>query len=328
MKKKQINWGFIGCGDVTVSKSGPAFRMVEGSNVVAVMSRHADRAEAYARERDIARWYDDAQALIADDEVNAIYVATPPSSHTTYAIMAMKAGKPVYIEKPMAVSYEECCRINRIADETGTKCFVAYYRRYQPYFLKVKELLEAERIGKVAAVQVRYARPPLPQDLDRAVLPWRLQPDIAGGGYFYDLAPHQIDILQELLGYILEAEGCTANRAGLYDVEDTVTAAFRFDSGVVGSGTWSFAAHETAAEDRIEIIGDHGKISFSTFSYEPISLHTVAVHETFDVGRPNPVQLPLIRAVVEDLQGGARCSCDGVSATTVNWVLDKIMGKS
>lgn len=81
-------------------------------------------------------WYDDAQELIDDPEVNAIYIATPPSSHATYAIMAMKAGKPAYIEKPMAQTYEECTRINRISQETGIPCFVAYYRRYLPYFQK------------------------------------------------------------------------------------------------------------------------------------------------------------------------------------------------
>ena len=114
--EKIIKWGFIGCGEVTKYKSGPAFQKVKGSEVVAVMSRERDKAQAYARERGIRRWYDDAQALVDDPEVNAVYIATPPSSHATYAIMSMKAGKPVYIEKPMAVTYEECCRINRVSE--------------------------------------------------------------------------------------------------------------------------------------------------------------------------------------------------------------------
>lgn len=129
MSEKIIKWGFIGCGEVTKKKSGPAFQKVEGSEVVAVMSRDGSKAKAYAEERGIRKWYDDAQELIDDPEVNAIYIATPPSSHATYAIMSMKAGKPAYIEKPMAVTYEECTRINRISRETGVPCFVAYYRR-------------------------------------------------------------------------------------------------------------------------------------------------------------------------------------------------------
>ena len=140
--EKIIKWGFIGCGEVTRYKSGPAFQKIENSEVVAVMSRNGDKAKNYAKEHGIAKWYDDAQKLINDPEVNAVYIATPPSSHANYAIMAMQAGKPVYIEKPMAVTYEECCRINRTSEETGVPCFVAYYRRYLPYFLKVKELIE------------------------------------------------------------------------------------------------------------------------------------------------------------------------------------------
>lgn len=159
MSDKIIKWGFIGCGEVTKYKSGPAFQKVEGSKVVAVMSRDGKKAKAYAKERNIPKWYDDAQELIDDPDVNAVYIATPPSSHATYAIMSMKAGKPVYIEKPMAQTYEECARINRISQETGVPCFVAYYRRYLPYFMKVKELVDKGTIGNVINVQIRFAQP-------------------------------------------------------------------------------------------------------------------------------------------------------------------------
>ena len=135
MSERIIKRGFIGCGEVTKYKSGPAFQKIENSEVVAVMSRNGDKAKTYAKERGIPKWYDDAQELIDDEEVNAVYIATPPSSHATYAIMSMKAGKPVYIEKPMAVTYEECCRINRTSQVTGVPCFVAYYRRYQLAFV-------------------------------------------------------------------------------------------------------------------------------------------------------------------------------------------------
>lgn len=182
-----VKWGFIGCGEATEKKSGPAFNLVKGSEVVAVMGRDKEKTRNYAHRHNIPHWYTDAQALIDDPEVNAIYIATPPSSHATYAIMAMKAGKPVYVEKPLAASYEDCARINRISRETGIPCFVAYYRRYLPYFLKVKELLPL--VGQVLNVQIRFAVPPRDLDYNRDNLPWRVNPDIAGGGYFYDLAP-------------------------------------------------------------------------------------------------------------------------------------------
>ena len=152
MKLDKVKWGFIGCGEVTEKKSGPAFNMIEGSEVVAVMSRDEEKVKSYAMRHHIPRWYTDAQELIGDEDVNAIYIATPPSSHATFAIMAMKAGKPVYIEKPMAASYEDCARINRISRETGVPCFVAYYRRYLPYFQKVRQLVEEGEIGNVINV--------------------------------------------------------------------------------------------------------------------------------------------------------------------------------
>ena len=327
MDQNIIKWGFIGCGEVTEKKSGPAFSLVPGSEIVAVMSRNKEKARSYAERHGIRRWYSDAQELVDDPDVNAVYIATPPSTHTTFAIMAMKAGKPVYVEKPIASNYEDCCRLNRIVEKTGVPCFVAYYRRLLPYFLKVGELIRSGAIGRVINVQIRFAVPPRDLDYNRKDLPWRVQPDIAGGGYFYDLAPHQIDLLQQYFGPIIEAKGYKDNRGGLYEAEDTVSACFRFDSGLPGSGSWCFVAHESAREDRIEIIGDRGLLSFSVFTYEPIVMQTERGREEFVVPNPEHVQLPMIQSVVEHLQGLSICSCDSVSATSVNWVIDRILGK-
>ena len=323
-----IKWGFIGCGEVTEIKSGPAFSEVEGSSVVAVMSRTEDRARTYAVKRGIPKWYTDAQELIDDPDVNAVYVATPPSSHATYAIMAMKAGKPVYIEKPLAASYEDCARINRISEETGVPCFVAYYRRYLPYFQKVKEIVDNGIIGKMVNVHVRFAVPPRELDYSKSKeLPWRLQPDIAGGGYFYDLAPHQLDLLQQFFGVITEARGICANRGGLYGAEDSVSACFEFEGGLPGSGSWCFVAHESAREDRIHIIGDQGSVVFSVFDFQPIKLHTSEGTQELDIPNPPYVQYPIIKKVCEHLQGIGICECTGETATPTNWALDRILGK-
>ena len=327
MEEKIIKWGFIGCGEVTKYKSGPAFQKVNQSEVVAVMSRNADKAKNYAKEHNIPKWYDDAQKIVNDPEVNAIYIATPPSSHATYAVMALKAGKPVYIEKPMAVTYEECCRINRVTQEMNLPCFVAYYRPYLPYFQTIKDLVEKGEVGKVINVQIRFAQPPRNLDYNKENLPWRVQPDIAGGGYFYDLAPHQINLLENMFGCILDAKGFKNNLGKLYEAEDSISACFRFDSGLIGSGSWCFVAHESAKEDRIEIIGDKGMICFSVFSFEPIALHTESGRREIVVENPQHVQQPLIQSVVDHLLGKSICNSDGFNATTVNWVMDKILGK-
>mgnify|MGYP002657560936 FL=1 len=326
---KQINWGFIGCGEVTEKKSGPAFNEVEGSQVVAVMSRSENKARSYAERHHVRKWYTDASELIEDPDVNAVYIATPPSSHATFAIMAMRAGKPCYIEKPLAASYNDCIRINRISEQTGVPCFVAYYRRYLPYFQKVKEIIESGTIGNVVNVQVRFSVPPRDLDFQSGKeMPWRLQPDIAGGGYFYDLAPHQIDLLQNLFGVITRAHGYPANRAHLYQAEDTLSACFFFESGIPGSGSWCFVGHESAKEDCIEVIGEKGSLSFSVFTYQPIEVITSEGKNSITVPNPPYVQLPLIKSVIEHLQGIGICDCTSVSATAVNWVLDRVLWKN
>ena len=287
---KLLHWGFIGCGEVTEKKSGPAFSEVEGSDVVAVMSRTERHARSFAVTHGIRKWYTDAQELIDDPDVNAIYIATPPSSHATYAIMAMKAGKPVYVEKPLAASYDDCARINRISEQTGIPCFVAYYRRYLPYFQRVKDIVGSGKIGTILNVQVRYTEPLRTADA-------------------------------------VEARGIRSNRAGYYDAEDSVSACFRFENGVPGSGSWCYVAHESAREDCIEIIGTKGQVSFSVFDYNPIRLQTSLGEENITVPNPPYVQYPLIKNVIEQLQGLSVCTCTSVSATPVNWAMDRILGK-
>lgn len=327
--QEMVKWGFIGCGEVTERKSGPAFGKIEGSEVVAVMSRDREKARSYAERHGIKKFYADAQSLVSDPEVTAVYIATPPSSHATFAIMAMKAGKPAYIEKPLAASYEDCLRVNRISGLTGIPCFVAFYRRYMPYFERVKRIVFDGEIGNVLTVQIRFAVPPRELDYRSGKeLPWRLQPEVAGGGgYFYDLAAHQIDLLQYWFGPIVEAEGFCQNMAGLYRVEDTFNACFRFSNGLTGSASWCFVAHESARRDRISIVGTKGKIVFSVFDYEPIVLDTESGREQIVVPNPPHVQMGLIEKVVRHLRGLEKCDCDALSATPTNWVMDRILGK-
>ena len=192
----------------------------------------------------------------------------------------------------------------------------------------MKELIHNGVIGKIINVQVRFACPP--RDVDFAKpddLPWRLHPEISGGGYFYDLAPHQLDLLQEYFGIIVDAKGICANRGGLYSPEDTLSACFEFESGLPGSGSWCFVGHEAAKEDRVEVIGDRGLISFSVFNYKPIHLVTTDDDVYIDVPNPPYVQLPIIEQVIRHLQGFNVCECTSVSATPTNWVLDRILGK-
>jgi predicted dehydrogenase len=233
---KAIHWGIIGAGNVCERKSGPAFYKIEHSSLTAVMRRDADKAKDFALRHGVPKYYTDADSLIYDADIDAVYVATPPSLHKEYTIRALKAGKPVYVEKPMAMNYHECTEMIKASQESGQKLFVAYYRRALPYFLKIKELLQEGAIGNVLSVGVKYFRPPLTSDFTIETHTWRVNQSVAGEGYFYDLAPHTLDILDFLLGEISDAKGFSHSAGHLYEVKDTVTAILRFQSGVTGVG--------------------------------------------------------------------------------------------
>ncbi|RYZ20495.1 MAG: Gfo/Idh/MocA family oxidoreductase, partial [Chitinophagaceae bacterium] len=212
----QISWGIIGCGDVTEVKSGPAFQKVPGSRLQAVMRRDVAKAADYARRHDVPKWYDDAAALIADPDVNAVYVATPPSTHEAYTLQALAAGKPVYVEKPMALDAASAKRMSDAAGAAGIPLCVAHYRRAQPLFQKVKSLLDEGAIGRPRNVRLELFEPADAGLVARTDQPWRLDPAVSGGGLFYDLAPHALDLLLYFFGTPLSATGASWNAAGLY----------------------------------------------------------------------------------------------------------------
>jgi 1,5-anhydro-D-fructose reductase (1,5-anhydro-D-mannitol-forming) len=324
---KEINWGFIGCGNVTEKKSGPAFNKVEGSKVIAVTSRTAIRAEDYAKRHNIPRWYDSAEKLIKDPEINALYVATPPKFHSDYAIMAINAGKPVYVEKPMAHSYNDCEKMNEAAKRKKVHLFVAYYRRSLPYFVKVKDLIDREAIGNIHFINIKLFSPPREEDLNSQEPPWRVIPEISGGGYFYDIACHQLDILDYFFGPVKNACGKYTNRGGLYKAEDTVTASLEFESGIIASGSWCFVSDNICTIDTIEILGSKGKIVFSTFAFKPIVLTVKGSITKYNPANPVNIQFYLIKCIVEELQSTGKSPSNGISAARTNRVMDIILNK-
>jgi predicted dehydrogenase len=319
---KTIRWGIIGCGDVTEVKSGPGFQKAENSRLVAVMRRNGALAKDYAERHSVPKWYDNADTLIGDPDVNAIYIATPPDSHKAYTLAAAAAGKPVYVEKPMALNYAECEEMVTVCREAGVPLFVAYYRRQLPRFLKVKSLLDGGAIGQVRLVMIKLYQPP-PKKLDADNLPWRLLPEIAGAGLFYDLASHTLDLLDYLLGPIRLAHGFAHNQARLYPAEDIVCGSFVFESGVQGVGSWCFSAFESC--DVVDLIGDKGKLTFSTFSEAPVVLATPDGETEFSIDHPPHVQQPLIQSIVDELNGQGTCPSSGESGARANWVMGQML---
>lgn len=320
----QVRWGIIGCGAVTEVKSGPALKKIPDSDLVAVMRRDGEKAGDYARRHDVAKWYDDADKLINDPDVNAVYVATPPSSHAEYTIKTVKAGKPVYVEKPMALNCRQCEEMIAACEQAGVPLFVAYYRRCLPDFLKVKELVESGAIGDVRFVSIELYQP-LKEQAGPDNLPWRVIPEIAGGGYFFDLGSHQLDFLDYVFGPIASASGRVANQAGLYPAEDIVCADFTFESGVLGSGVWCFTVSPCVRTDRTQIVGSKGRITYSSFDVAPVRLETGRGLEEFHLPRPRHVQQPLLQTLVDELLGRGTCPSTGLTAARTSWVMDQIV---
>jgi predicted dehydrogenase len=318
---KTIGWGIIGCGDVTEVKSGPGFQKAKNSRLVAVMRRNGDLAKDYARRHGVPRWTDRAEALIEDPEVDAVYVATPPYAHQAYTLMAARAGKPVYVEKPMAMSFAECGTMIETCRAARVPLLVAYYRRALDRYLKVKEIVDAGQIGQPRAVTIALYRPHVPAPPGR--VDWRVDPALSGGGRFVDMACHSLDFLDYVLGPIRAARGVAANQAGLYRAEDIVAAAFEFESGVEGTGLWWFAS--PIAVDRTEILGTGGRVAFSSFDESPILLQSGS--GTTELAIPNPphVQQPLIQTVVNQLNGVGRCPSTGETAARTSWVMDQVL---
>ncbi len=272
MSLTKVSWGIIGCGDVAEVKSGPAFYKLPDSELVAVMRRDVGLAADYARRHNVPRYYSNANELIADPGVTAIYVATPHSSHCEYTLRALKAGKPVYVEKPMGINYAECLKMMETSKQYNTPLYVAYYRRSLPYFIKVKELLDSGAIGSPTGVLLKFSLPPQPSDYNRGLLSWRLRKDISGGGYLLDMGSHQINILQFFFGRIVDVVAEVENRAGLYDVEDYARATLTFESGLTVNCVWNFAAIADERTDSVQVSGTRGVLRFSVFFMENIHL--------------------------------------------------------
>jgi predicted dehydrogenase len=322
----QVKWGIIGCGDVTEVKSGPAFNKVPNSALVAVMRRDAEKAADYARRHQVPAWYTDADDLINDPNVTAIYVATPPGSHADYAIRAMRAGKPVYVEKPMAMNAAECDAMNQVSRETGVPLFVAFYRRSLPYFQRVKQLIDQRAIG-----DIRYVRIVMNwQPDEREVGPqagWRVSPAVSGGGLFHDYASHQFDFLDYVLGPIKQAGGIARNQAGLYPADDIVVANFEFESGALGVGSWCFTVNKEQRIETTQLIGSAGTITFSFFEQFIIRLETETGVEEYTVPFPEHVQQPLIESIVGELTGGGKSPSTGETGARTSAILDQIAGR-
>lgn len=318
-----VNWGIIGCGDVCEVKSGPAFNKVPDSKLVAVMRRNLDKAKDFAQRHGVPKYYADASELINDQEVNAIYIATPPSSHEAYLEMALKTGKPVYVEKPVTINSASVERMMTMEKKYDGKVSVAHYRRGLPLFNKIKQLVNDKAIGKVKLILLKTLQPPVSKIITQTDDNWRINPEISGGGLFHDLSPHQLDIMYWIFGKPEKVYVQTANQGKLYNAPDLTMVQIAFANDIYFNGVWDFNVAETATADSCEIIGDKGSIRFKFFRVSKIKLITGAGTEIFESEYPANIQQPHINNVVKFFRGEGANPCSLEEAMVTMQVMDK-----
>lgn len=312
---KQISWGIIGCGDVAERKSGPAFSAIAGSKLVAVMRRDVLKAKDFANRHGVPFWYGNADELLNNPEVNAVYVATPPNTHKEYALKAIAAGKDVYLEKPVALSEEEAIEIKKALDASDCKLTVAHYRRQLPAFVKVKELLEADAIGAVRLADIQVLQPAKSAIIAKSDDNWRVNPKISGGGLFHDLAPHQLDLMLHYFGEVERLQGFAVNQSGISNTHDHVNGILLFANGIQMHGSWCFNVAANAAKDLCTLYGSKGVITFSFFG-DGATLLLADETRTFSADNPMYVQQPMIAATVAYFQDAGQNPCaieDGIN---------------
>ena len=318
-----VNWGIIGCGDVCEVKSGPAFNKVPNSKLVAVMRRNLDKAKDFAQRHGVPRYYGDVAELVNDAEVNAVYIATPPSSHETYLEMALKAKKPVYVEKPVTVNAASVQRMIEMEKKYDGKVSVAHYRRGLPLFNKIKQLVNEGAIGKVKLILLRTLQPPVSKIITQTEDNWRINPGISGGGLFHDLSPHQLDIMYWIFGAPQQADVQTANQGKLYNAPDLTMVEMAFANDIYFNGVWNFNVAESATSDSCEIIGDRGSIRFSFFRVSTIEFATNKGTEIFEPEYPVNIQQPHINDVVKFFRGEGPNPCSLDESLVTMKVMDK-----
>lgn len=291
-------WGIIGCGDVAEVKSGPAFQKIANSELLAVMRRNGTKAKDFAERHQVPLWFDSVEDILAHPDINAVYLATPPSSHLEITLKAIAAGKNIYLEKPMALSAKEADTIVKALQKSKSKLSVAHYRRKLPAFLKVRDLLARQAIGKVRFAEIKILQPSKPSLIAASEENWRINPTISGGGYFHDLAPHQLDLMISFFGEINAAHSFSANQGKLYKADDFINGIISFKNGVQFSGIWCFSTSEGDKKDQCNIYGTKGSISFSFFG-DKVKLKLEDKTETFLFTQPPHVQQSMIEATVD-----------------------------
>ena len=317
-----LRWGILGCGNVAEHKGGPPLYTVDDSDLIAVMRRDRAKAQDFAERHGAKRFYTDIDQLLLDDEINAIYIATPPYLHCEQTILAAQAGKHVLCEKPMAMTVQECQRMVDACNDAGVTLMLAYYRNHYPNVVKMKALMDESAIGDVVLARINctgYYNPNR-QDLKN----WRINPEISGGGVLMDIGSHRISLLQSLMGDITSARGYAETVHLDAAVDDSAVFTLRFESGAhaVANINWNVGIDI----DDVEVYGTAGCLRCSPLNSGNLTLETKSEGQVKLHQPPLPhTHTGLVEDFVNHLKTGEPIRCSGESGLQTNAVIAQIM---
>lgn len=308
-----VRWGIVGCGDVAEHKSGPALYRTPGSELVAVMRRDPVKAQDFCARHGAKRWYTHAEELLADPEVNAVYIASPHNLHKAHAVLAAEAGKAVLCEKPMGTSAADAQAIVDVCQAQHVSLTVAYYRRFWEITRKIQQLLRDRAIGKL--VQARFQISDW--NVGEPGRAWLNSREQSGGAALANTGSHWVDLTRFLLGEVRDVSGFCSSQASGMEIDDTVTAQLRLTNGVLVS--LAVTLQSKAAVNEIEIAGTEGRILASPLSEGQLRLQRGAVQpELMQFPRTGVAHQELVEQVVGSLQNKAPSPLPGDEALK-NW---------
>lgn len=306
-----MRWAAIGYGDVVEFKSGPALQQAPDSQLLGLTGRNQQRARAFAARFGVERVYLTVDELLADPEVDAVYIATPVDSHCAYTIVAAAAGKHVLVEKPMALNQDECARMIAACRAANVRLGVAYYRRRYPAVWQAHTLLTTGAIGRPIAARAQCAtRRNAPTGDD-----WRLRPAQSIGGSLADIGSHRLDLLLYLLGPA-RAVSATSN-TGPGVAEDAATVIANFANGA--QATCGIYWNAGAFCDDLEIIGTDGRLLLSPLEAGELRLYRGdSLVEHWQLGMMRPTHRGLVEDFIAAVREGREPVCGGVDGAATN----------
>ncbi len=308
-----LNWIVVGIGDVATRRVIPAIQAEPRSCLYGLVTRSLAKAAPYAASRDVRSWatLDDA---LDDPAVHAVYVATPVFLHAAQTIEALRAGKHVLCEKPMAKNEAEARSMVQAAEQNGRTLGVAYYRRTYPKVQRAKQLLDAGAIGKPVLAELTCHEWRDEKGNRRS---WLVDPAQAGVGPLYDIGSHRIDVLNFLFGEPRRATGHLSNLIHHYAVEDNATVVIDYPGGV--RGVVDVRWHSKVRRDECRIRGTEGEMELSPLNGPdlicPRGRENLPPHAN--------LHYPMIENFVDAVLGKALLLASGASSFWTDWVIER-----